>query len=123
MYITGRKKEIIVLSNGKNVQPVEIEFKLEKYDQFVKECAVSYYNDKLVAVIVPQDDIAKGKTDAEIEALLKHEVLEPYNNEAMNYKKVMSKKCLQTQYLCHCARFAILPNDNPQIVHSLPFFL
>lgn len=90
VYITGRKKEIIVLSNGKNVQPVEIEFKLEKYDQFVKECAVSYYNDKLVAVIVPQDDIAKGKTDAEIEALLKHEVLEPYNNEAMNYKKVMS---------------------------------
>ena len=90
VYITGRKKEIIVLSNGKNVQPVEIEFKLEKYDQYVKECAVSYYNDKLVAVIVPQDDIAKGKTDAEIEALLKHEVLEPYNNEAMNYKKVMS---------------------------------
>lgn len=90
VYITGRKKEIIVLSNGKNVQPVEIEFKLEKYDQYVKECTVSYYNDKLVAVIVPQDDIAKGKTDAEIEALLKHEVLEPYNNEAMNYKKVMS---------------------------------
>ena len=90
VYITGRKKEIIVLSNGKNVQPVEIEFKLEKYDQFVKECAVSYYNDKLVAVIVPQDNIAQGKTDAEIEALLKHEVLEPYNNEAMNYKKVMS---------------------------------
>ena len=90
VYITGRKKEIIVLSNGKNVQPVEIEFKLEKYDHYVKECAVSYYNDKLVAVIVPQDDIAKGKTDAEIEALLKHEVLEPYNNEAMNYKKVMS---------------------------------
>ena len=90
VYITGRKKEIIVLSNGKNVQPVEIEFKLEKYDQVVKECAVSYYNDKLVAVIVPQDNIAQGKTDAEIEALLKHEVLEPYNNEAMNYKKVMS---------------------------------
>lgn len=90
VYITGRKKEIIVLSNGKNVQPVEIEFKIEKYDTYVKECAISYYNDKLVAVIVPQDDIAKGKSDAELEALLKHEVLEPYNNEAMNYKKVMS---------------------------------
>ena len=90
VYITGRKKEIIVLSNGKNVQPVEIEFKIEKYDKYVKECAISYHNDKLVAVIVPQDDIANGKSDAELEALLKHEVLEPYNNEAMNYKKVMS---------------------------------
>ena len=90
VYITGRKKEIIVLSNGKNVQPVEIEFKIEKFDKYVKECAISYYNDKLVAVIVPQDAIMVGKTDAEVEALLKHEVLEPYNNEAMNYKKVMS---------------------------------
>lgn len=96
VYITGRKKEIIVLSNGKNVQPVEIEFKIEKYDEYVKECAVSYYNDKLVAVIVPQDDIATGKTDAELEALLKHNVLESYNNEAMNYKKVMSIFILRT---------------------------
>ncbi|MDE5560694.1 MAG: AMP-binding protein, partial [Bacteroidaceae bacterium] len=90
VYITGRKKEIIVLSNGKNVQPLEIEFKIEKYDRYVKECAVSYHRDKLVAVIVPQDDIASGRTDAELEALLKREVLEPYNNEALNYKKVMS---------------------------------
>ena len=39
--ITGRKKEIIVLSNGKNVQPNEIEFQLEKYDTYVKEAAVN----------------------------------------------------------------------------------
>ncbi len=96
VYITGRKKEIIVLSNGKNVQPLEIEFKLEKYEQYVSECAVSYHQDKLVAVIVPQAAIAQGRTDAELEALLKHEVLEPYNNEALNYKKVMSVFVLHT---------------------------
>ncbi len=96
VYITGRKKEIIVLSNGKNVQPVEIEFKLEKYDQYVAECCVSYHKDKLVAVIVPQTAIMQGKTDAELEALLKHEVLEPYNQEALNYKKVMSVHVLRT---------------------------
>ncbi len=96
VYITGRKKEIIVLSNGKNVQPMEIEFKLEKFDQYVSECCVSYHKDKLVAVIVPQTDIAQGRTDAELEALLKHEVLEPYNNGALNYKKVMSVFVLRT---------------------------
>ena len=112
VYITGRKKEIIVLSNGKNVQPVEIEFKIEKYDTYVKECAVTYHNDKLVAVIVPQDDIAKGKTDAELEALLKHEVLEPYNNTSMNYKKVMSIFILRTELprtrLSKIQRFKVL---------------
>lgn len=96
VYITGRKKEIIVLSNGKNVQPMEIEFNLEKYDRYVKECAVSYVDDRLVAVIVPQDEVSRDKTDAEVEALLKHEVLEPYNNSAMNYKKVMSVFILRT---------------------------
>ncbi|MCR5313996.1 MAG: AMP-binding protein, partial [Bacteroidaceae bacterium] len=53
LYITGRTKEIIVLSNGKNVNPSEIEYKLEKYDNIVKECAVTQDGDMLKAIIVP----------------------------------------------------------------------
>lgn len=88
--ITGRRKEIIVLSNGKNVNPVEIEEKIERYEQFVKEAAVTEDNDLLKAIIVPKDEWAKGKTDAEIEAELKSMVLQPYNTTVENYKKVMS---------------------------------
>lgn len=88
-YITGRRKEIIVLSNGKNVQPDEIEFKLEKYDDFVREAAVVQDGDMLRAIIVPQEKWAFGKTDQEQEQLLKKLVLEPYNAASTNYKKVM----------------------------------
>lgn len=88
--ITGRRKEIIVLSNGKNVNPVEIEEKIEHYDHIVKEAAVTEDNDLLKAIIVPQPEWAKGKNDAEIEAELKREVLQPYNTTVENYKKVMS---------------------------------
>lgn len=122
IYITGRKKEIIVLSNGKNVQPMEIEFKIEKYDKYVRECAVSYHRDKLVAVIVPQADVARGRTDAELEALLKHEVLEPYNNEALNYKKVMSVFVLHTPLprtrLSKIQRFRVLDMLEHGLGHS-----
>lgn len=90
VYITGRSKEIIVLSNGKNVQPSEIEYKLEKYDSQVKEAAVVQDGDMLRAIIVPQPEWCEGKSDNEATEALKREVLEPYNLTVANYKKLMS---------------------------------
>ena len=87
--ITGRTKEIIVLSNGKNVQPSEIEFKLEKYDQYIKEAAVVQDGDMLCAIIVPQPTWAATMSDDEVTAHLKREVLEPYNLTVSAYKKIM----------------------------------
>ena len=88
--ITGRTKEIIVLSNGKNVQPSEIEYKLEKFDAYVKEAAVVQDGDKLRAIIVPQPSWASTLTDTEVTASLKREVLEPYNMTVSAYKKIMT---------------------------------
>ena len=90
MYITGRTKEIIVLSNGKNVQPNEIEYKLEKFDSRVKEAAVVQNGDMLMGIIVPNEAWARNLSDEEVEIALKKEVLEPYNLSVTNYKKLMS---------------------------------
>lgn len=89
VYITGRCKEIIVLSNGKNVQPSEIEFQLEKFASYVKEAAIVQDGDMLRAIIVPQPTWAQGQTDAQIQEVLKRDVLNPYNLTVENYKKVM----------------------------------
>ena len=83
VYITGRSKEIIVLSNGKNVQPAEIEYQLEKYDTLIKEAAVTEKNDMLWAIIVPQDENTSEDT-------LKTQVIQPYNKTVENYKKIMN---------------------------------
>lgn len=90
IHITGRSKEIIVLSNGKNVQPNEIEYKIEKFDDKVKEVAVTQDGDLLCAIIVPQEEWAKNLTDAEVEDALKRQVIEPYNRTVVNYKKIKS---------------------------------
>ena len=53
LFITGRKKEIIVLPNGKNINPVEVEMKLDGFSPAVKEAGVFMHHEMLHAVIVP----------------------------------------------------------------------
>ena len=78
------------MPNGKNVQPYEIEFKIEHYDQYVKEAAVVQDGQLLRAIIVPQPAWAADLSDEDVEETLKREVLEPYNLTVVNYKKLMS---------------------------------
>ncbi len=50
LYITGRKKNLIILSGGENVSPEELEKKLYA-DQHIKECKVYEKNDRISAGI------------------------------------------------------------------------
>ncbi len=90
VYITGRSKEIIVLSNGKNINPSEIEQKIEQFEKYVKEAGVIQDVDMLRAIIVPQPAWAAELSDEEVEEVLKREVLEVYNQSVAPYKKLMN---------------------------------
>ena len=70
VFITGRKKNIIVLQNGKNVYPEEIEEYLEKIEE-IKECVVVGRVKEggevvLTALIYPDFDKFNGKSEEEI---------------------------------------------------------
>lgn len=59
IFLTGRAKNIIVLSNGENVSPEAIEKKYES-DPLVSEAIVSNENDMLVVEIYPDFQYAEG---------------------------------------------------------------
>ncbi len=50
VFITGRKKNLIILSGGENVSPEEIEKKLYE-NKYIKECKVFAKNDRIYAGI------------------------------------------------------------------------
>ena len=54
LYITGRSKNLIILDNGKNIYPEELESQIAVIEG-VKDCMVYDNNGKLSAVIQPTD--------------------------------------------------------------------
>jgi long-chain acyl-CoA synthetase len=87
LKITGRIKEIIVTSNGKNINPVELEFEILEKSKVMKEMAVYLENDILQALVVPDMDIVRLKTGISAEEMIKAEI-EEYNKNAMSYKRI-----------------------------------
>lgn len=98
VHITGRKKNVIVTKNGKNIYPEEIETLLGK-SPFIKECIVygkddPVYGDIVVsATIVPEMDAIQAQfegrqpTPEEVYELIRKEVKE-VNKSLVIYKYV-----------------------------------
>jgi len=89
IFITGRKKEIIILSNGKNINPEEVEIKLASMSDLINEVGVFEKNDMLHAVIYPEYQKAKQKEIDNLEEYLTWNVIDKYNQSVTPYKKVM----------------------------------
>lgn len=95
LYITGRKKEVIVLSSGKNLYPEEIEAHYRQ-SPFIKEIAVLGVNDpetpaaeRLHAVVVPDADALRARGIVNVRELVRFE-LEGLAVQLPAHKRVLS---------------------------------
>lgn len=88
LFVTGRKKELIVLPNGKNITPTEIETKISSLSSAIKEVAIIENNNLLHAIIVPNYSFLSSNGVANIENYIKQEVISKYNNLTAIYKRV-----------------------------------
>ena len=105
IYVTGRKKNVIVLENGKNVFPEEIESYLEKID-LVAECAVvgRLRDDgetvKITAIIFPDQAVCAEKglfEPADVAAALKAEVAQ-LNKKLPAFKQIRGIELRKTEF-------------------------
>ena len=89
LYVTGRKKEIIVLPNGKNINPVEIEKALEEVNDLVLEAAVMVRKNVLTAIIRPDDRILSQRQIPNLEEFVRWEIIDKFNKSASHHKKIL----------------------------------
>jgi long-chain acyl-CoA synthetase len=100
LFLTGRKKEVIVLSNGKNVYPEEIEAHYMK-SPYIKEMAVMGLEgkpgedrDRLHAVIVPNFDELRRRKIVNAKEAIRFDV-EGLSPEVASTKRISSYEIWQ----------------------------
>ena len=97
LVIIGRKKEMIVLANGKNIDPNDIEAEIIKNTDLIKEIAVTEYNAQLLAIIYPDFEKIQAQQIVNIKDAIKWEVIDKYNVTAPNYKKIHDIKIVKEE--------------------------
>lgn len=99
-YITiiGRKKEMIVLSNGKNINPIDIENEIAKGSDLIKEIAVMEHNNHLLALVYPDFKLIKERSITNITETLKWDIIDSYNINAPAYRKILEIKVVKDEF-------------------------
>jgi long-chain acyl-CoA synthetase len=91
IFITGRKKNVIILSNGKNVFPEEIEEYLSRIPIILESVVLTRKNDldadAITAIVVPNEELLVGKTDEQIYDEIKKAIAD-INKKLPSFKQI-----------------------------------
>lgn len=96
IFITGRKKNVIILSNGKNVYPEEIEFKLLNSDA-ICEVVVRENDGNIEAEIFPDFEFIEKENIKNLEEYFQN-VIDEYNKSEPLYKNISHIKIRDTEF-------------------------
>jgi long-chain acyl-CoA synthetase len=81
LFITGREKEIIILSNGKNIYPEEVEAQYLKSSYIKEICVLGFEgppddprSDQLYAVVVPNFEVLKERKIVNMKEVIRFDI-------------------------------------------------
>ena len=96
VYLTGRKKNLIITPNGENISPEEIENKIGEA-RLVQEILVRDNEGIIEAEIFPDYEYATKKKIKDVPAKLQ-EIIDEYNQGAPLYKRVFKLKVRDVEF-------------------------
>ena len=96
LFLTGRKKNLIITPNGENVSPEELENKIGAA-RLVQEVLVREKDGVIEAEIFPDLEYASKKKIKDVEGEIR-KIVDDYNEKAPLYKRVVSVKLRDTEF-------------------------
>lgn len=96
VYITGRRKNLIILANGENVSPEELENELSRSD-LVKEILVREKDKVIEAEIFPDMEYAEKQGIQDVRAALQN-LIDEFNKDMPVYKRIYSLIVRETEF-------------------------
>ena len=96
VFLTGRKKNLIITPNGENVSPEEIENRLGE-NRLVQEVLVRESGGAIEAEIFPDYEYAGKKKIKDMQGELQ-KIIDAYNKTAPLYKRVFKLKVRETEF-------------------------
>ncbi len=96
LYLTGRKKNLIILSNGENVAPEQLEHMFDG-DRLVEEILVFEENDAITAEIYPNFKYAEASGITNIEEELSR-LVNLHNQELPSFKRILRFRVRETPF-------------------------
>lgn len=96
VFLTGRKKNLIITPNGENVSPEEIENKLGE-NRLVQEVLVREKKGVIEAEIFPDYEYAKKKKIKDIREGLQ-QMIDEYNKQAPLYKRIYALQIREKEF-------------------------
>ena len=96
LFLTGRKKNLIITPNGENVSPEEIENRLGE-NRLVQEVLVRDSEGVIEAEVFPDYEYASKKKIKDIQAKLQ-EIIDDYNRAAPLYKRIFKLKVRDVEF-------------------------
>lgn len=96
VFLTGRKKNLIITANGENISPEEIENKLGE-NRLVQEVLVRDSDGVIEAEIFPDYEYAAKKKIKDVQGELQN-MIDAYNKTAPLYKRVFKLKVRETEF-------------------------
>lgn len=96
LFLTGRKKNLIITPNGENVSPEELENRIGSA-RLVQEILVREKDGVIEAEVFPDMEYASRKKIKDVEAEIR-KIVDDYNDKAPLYKRVTSVKLRDTEF-------------------------